>query len=894
MSESPIVATILFTDIEGSTRLWECEPGRMRLALARHDALLRTAVASHRGTVIKMTGDGAHASFRDPLDAVGATLELQQSLAAPEATQGLALQVRCGLHTGRVEPRDNDVFGTAVNRAARLTSAAHGGQVLLSQAACELVRGRLSAGVGLRDLGVVRLRDLAKPEHVFQLVHPKLRQDFPALRSLESTPNNLPQQVASFVGRERESADVRKLLDTTRLLTLVGMGGLGKTRLSLQIAADVLDDYPDGVWLIEFAPLSDAQRVAQAVASVLGVKEEPGHRVEEALAGFVRDRRLLLIFDNAEHLLAACADLAKLLLHSGRMLKVLASSREPLHVPGETTYSLHPMAVPDAGEPMGPAAMMQVEAVRLFADRAGSAQPAFAVTDQNSCAVAAICRRLDGIPLALELAAARVRSLSVEKIAERLTDRFRLLSGGDRTALPRQQTLRALIDWSYDLLTEDERVLLQRLAVFAGGFTLEAAEAVGASGEIAEADVLDLLTRLVEKSLVVMEFHGGRYRMLDTVREYARQRLEESGEGDAVRDRHLDCYLAFAEEARPRLTGADQAAWLARLDLERENLLSAHAWCDRSTRGVELGLRLVSALRRYWFVRGLLEMGYGVTIEALERQGVLRDQSACCDALFDAGQLGYFMGRYLEAQGYLEKSLAIAKGIGDQHRIAVALQPLGSTCLGRGDVAAARSYLEEALTLARRLGNKRELAAALNQLAQLNRLEGRLDAAEPLFANMLSLARELQDQELAAIGLLNLAMVSIGRGSSDRVPGMLLEVLQIADEVGSHPAGQGALEVCAGLAAYHGDWSRAARTFGAVEAQIGQTGIHRDPADEAFLSPLIEDARRMLGPEAYLALTEAGRGLAYREAMSEARTWLADLRSGRISETSTLRRVSCS
>lgn len=875
MSESSIVATILFTDIEGSTRLWEREPERMRPALARHDALLRAAVASHRGTIIKMTGDGAHASFRDPLDAVGATLELQQSLAAPEATQGLALQVRCGVHTGRVEPRDNDVFGTAVNRAARLMSAAHGGQVLLSQAASENVRDRLSAGLELRDLGLVRLRDLANPEHVFQLVHPKLRQDFPALRSLESTPNNLPQQVASFVGRERELADVRKLLGTTRLLTLVGMGGLGKTRLSLQVAADVMDDYPDGVWLVEFAPLSDAQRVAQAVASVLGVKEEPGHRVEEALAKFVKDRRLLLIFDNSEHLLAACADLAKLLLQSGPQVKVLASSREPLHVAGETTYPLQPMAVPGAGEPMEPAAMMQVEAVRLFADRAGSAQPAFAVTDQNTNAVATICRRVDGIPLALELAAARVRSLSVEKIAERLIDRFRLLSGGDRTALPRQQTLRALIDWSHDLLTEDERVLLRRLAAFAAGWTLEAAEAVCAGGGIARSDVVDLLTRLVEKSLVVLEAHGGRYRMLDTVREYAQQRLGESGEGDAVRDRHLDHYLAFAEEARPRLNGPDQAAWLGRLDLERENLLSAHAWCGRSGRGVELGLRLVSALRRYWIFRGVLGLGYGVTIDALARSGAQQHEAACCDALFDAGQLGYFMGRYTEARDYLERSLAIAKKLGDLRRVAATLQPLGSTCLGQGDRAIARCHLEEALAFARELGNPRELAAALNQVAQLCRLDGSLDSAEPLFVDMLSLARQLGDGELLAIGLLNLAMVSIGRGLRDNVPGMLLEVLTIADCVGSRPVGQSAVEVCAGLAASCEDWCRAARLFGAAESLTGQTGIHRDPADEAFLAPLVERARANLGPEAFEAEARAGRSLSYGDAIADVRAWLS-------------------
>jgi len=870
------VVTFLFTDIEGSTRLWEQQPERMRPALARHDAIARAAVQGHRGTVVKTAGDGVHATFDDPLDAISATLELQQALDDPAATGGIALRVRCGVHVGVDERRDNDFFGPAVNRAARIMSVAHGGQVLLSEAVAMLVRGRLPSDVTLRDLGSVRLRDLASPERVYQVVHPKLRQEFPALRSLETTPNNLPQQLTSFVGREQELAEVRTMLPGNRLVTLLGVGGIGKTRLSLQVAADTLDDFPDGVWLVELAPLTDAQLVPQAVASVLGVKEEAGRPVVEALKKHVKDRQLLLILDNCEHVVHVCAELAKLLLEAGRGLKILASSREHLRLSGEATYPVPGLAVPDLLETTTPAALTQYESVRLFIDRAVAAQPSFAVTDHNVVVVGEVCRRLDGIPLAIELAAARVRALSVENIATRLNDRFRLLTSGSRTALPRQQTLRALIDWSYDLLDERERAVLRRLAVFAGGWTLEAAEAVCASGELREVDVLDLLTALVEKSLVVLDAAGGRYRLLYTVSQYAQERLNDSGEEEQTRTRHLAFYLALAEKARPELVGPQQGAWLTRLDLERENLLSAHAWCARAQGGAAFGLRLVYSMLLYWVNRGLLGLGHRATVEALAREGAQGPTSARCRGLFNAGQLGCWMGRYEEARRYLEESLAIARQLGDKGRIAMALQPLGTACLGQGDRATAQTYLQEALTLAQELGNKRELAGAFNALAQLHRAEAELDKAEPLYERVVALARELDDRESIAIGLLNLAMVSVGRGSGNRAGTMLLEVLAIAVETGSKPVEQSALEVCAGLAALRAQWNRTARFYGAAESRAAQTGLHRDPADEAFLASYLAKARTALGVATFSAAETVGRALSNEAAMAEARAWLGE------------------
>jgi len=868
------VTTFLFTDIEGSTRLWDREHERMAIALERHDAIVRAAVAENRGVVVKMSGDGAHAAFDDPLDALSATLQLQQGLADPAATHGVALRVRCGLHAGVTERRDNDFFGGAVNRAARIMSVAHGGQVLVSQAVATLVGGRLPPDAVLRDLGAVRLRGLESPERVFQLVHPRLRQEFPALRSLEATPNNLPQQLSSFVGRERELAEIGKLLRSTRLLTLTGAGGLGKTRLSLHIAADLLDEFSDGVWFVELAPLSDARLVAQAVASALGVTEEVGRPVIEALVKLAAERRMLLILDNCEHLIDASAELARQLLQAGPHLKILTSSREPLRIAGETVYPVPALATPDASQPINVERLAQFEAARLFIDRAAAAQPSFRLTAQNAAAVADICRRLDGIPLALELAAARARSLSIESIAARLGDRFALLVGGDRTALPRQQTLRALIDWSHELLTDRERVLFRRLAVFAGGFTLEGAEALRAAGKEDLPDVYAILSQLVEKSLVELDSEGKRYRLLETVRQYAQERLDESGESDQTRNAHLAFCLALAETADLNLRGPDAGGWLARLDFELENLIAAHAWCDRAEAGAVLGLRLVHALRFYLTSRGLMALGHRAMVEALERPGAQERSLARCRALFGAGQLGCFMGRYPEAKGYLEESLAIARDIGDKTRVAMALQPLAMACLGLADIAGARGHLEEAVTMAQQLGNKRELAAAFNGLAQLHRVEGKLDAAEPLYEKVVAVARDLGDRDSVAIGLLNLAMVAIGGQAGDRACAMLLEVLAIVGESGSKRLGQSVLEVAAGLAAMRGDSARAARFYGIAEAQTTATGLQRDPGDEAFLAPLIAKARTALGAALFAAAETAGRACSYDDGVVEAEDWL--------------------
>src|SRR5579884_2058809 len=562
--------TFLFTDIEGSTKLWEECPEAMRQALARHDALAASIIEQHEGLLVKSRGEGdsLFCVFARATDAVAAACALQQAFVSEPWPAEAPLRVRMALHTGEADLREGDYYGSAVNRCARLRAIGHGGQVLLSQAARDL----LPPDAPLMDKGSHRLKDLQQPEHVFQLAAPDLPSEFPPLRSLRNT--NLPVQTTSFIGREQEMAQLKRLFSSTRLLTLTGIGGCGKTRLALQVAADLLEDYPDGAWLVELAALSEGSPVPQSVASALGLREEPGRSLTQTLIDYLQSRSLLLILDNCEHLVAACASLAETLLRSSPNVKLLATSREALNVPGETTYRVPSLLPPDperlpSEEKDLAAALMDYDAVRLFVERACSHRSEFALTRQNGPAVAEICHQLDGIPLAIELAAARIRAMAVEKIAERLDDRFRLLTGGARTVLPRQQTLRALIDWSYDLLDARERTLLQRLGVFAGGWSLDSAEAVCADrpGEgdleagFEEWEVLDLLQSLVDKSLVLYEEREaeGRYRLFESVRHYALGKLSAAGDAERVRDRHADHFLDQARARSGLLESAEDA-----------------------------------------------------------------------------------------------------------------------------------------------------------------------------------------------------------------------------------------------------------------------------------------------------------------------------------------------
>ena len=533
--------TFLFTDIEGSTKLWEAHSELMRETLARHDLLVRDAIIAGGGAIFKTMGDAFCAAFSSSEAALAAAAAAQRSIVAECWPDETPIRVRMALHTGAVESRRGDYFGQPLNRVARLLAAGHGGQVLLSLAAQELARDALPAGVTLRDLGERRLKDLIRPERIFQLLAPDLPAEFPPLKTLDIRRHNLPIQLASFVGREREMQEVKAFLRSSRLVTLTGAGGAGKTRLAMQVGADRIDDFSDGVWFVELAPLSDPALVTQTMAAVLGLKEAPGVSLAATLLRELKNKELLLVLDNCEHVVEAAARLCDALLANCAGIRILATSREALRTPGEVTYRVPSLATPDPGSNNEIESLTQYAAVQLFIDRAVAVKSTFQVNNANAPAVAGLCFHLDGIPLAIELAAARVKSMTAEEINERLGQRFRLLTGGSRTALPRHQTLRALIDWSYDLLSDQERNLLARLSVFAGGWTLAAAENV-CSGHGSERGIDGRsagLSRRQEPSSGRGARGRDRYRLLETVRQYARDRLLDSGEDASWRNRHL-------------------------------------------------------------------------------------------------------------------------------------------------------------------------------------------------------------------------------------------------------------------------------------------------------------------------------------------------------------------
>jgi predicted ATPase/class 3 adenylate cyclase len=763
--------TFLFTDIEGSTRLWEQYPESMQAALARHDILLREIIENQDGHIIKTTGDGLHAVFGRATAALAAGLACQQALLG-QVWPGLPgpLRVRMGLHTGEAEFRDGDYYGSTINRAARLMSIAAGGQTLLSSTMTGLVRDQLPQGVNLSDLGEHRLKDLTRPEHIFQLNGAGLPVDFPPLRSLNTLPNNLPLQLTSFVGREREMAEAKRLLAATRLLTLTGPGGTGKTRLSIQVAADMLDAFPAGVWLVELAPLSDPALVLQELASVLGVREQQGRPLIDTLIDYLRTKTLLLILDNCEHLIDACAQMVTILLSACPHLKILPSSREAFGVAGETAYRVPSLSLPDV-HASTPEALVQSEAVRLFVERAQAAQPRFTLTTQNISAIAQICQRLDGIPLALELAAVRLRLFTVEQIATRLDDRFRLLTGGSRTALPRQQTLRALIDWSYDLLSEAERVALSRLSVFAGGWTFEAAEAV------LGLDTLDLLSHLVDKSLVVAEepSQNGerRYRLLETIRQYARDKLLESGEVPTVRDLHLDTYLRLATEAELRLEGPQMLPVLDQLETELDNIRTAMEWALE--RNPQATLQLAASLPRFWASRGKLTEGRRWLDDGLARFNALapaegdsgrRLQALKAKGLSAAGTLAFGQGELNASRTLSEESVALARAAGEQRTLVKALSMLGFVTAWLGDGEATDAVIEEALQLARTTNDKSDIALVkgLQSVREMH-LYGDFAAARTFAEEALKLWRDLGDPWDIAISIMGLGAMATLQGN---------------------------------------------------------------------------------------------------------------------------------
>jgi predicted ATPase/class 3 adenylate cyclase/Tfp pilus assembly protein PilF len=786
--------TFLFTDIEGSTKLWEQYPEVMPSALARHDRIVREAIESQRGRVFKTVGDAFHAVFIDAQAALLASVTAQQQLQAegfrfPIGDSTLQPRVRMALHTGNAEQRDNDYFGPALNRTARLLSAAHGGQILLSLSTRESVR-ELSNGMLLRDLGERRLKDLIRPERIFQVVTPELTTEFPPLRSLEAFAHNLPVQLTSFVGREREIAEVKRLLIDARLLTLTGVGGTGKTRLSLQVAADLLEQYTDGVWLVELASITDPALVAQAMAGVFGVRDEKGRTLQAVLTDYLQAKHLLLILDNCEHLIEACAQLAEALLRACPKLQILASSREALGLAGETSFRIPSLSIPDARHLPPLETLSQYEAVRLFIERAHNVQPSFALTTTNATYIAQICQRLDGIPLAIELAAARIKALSVDQIVVRLDDRFRLLTGGSRTALPRQQTLQALIDWSHDLLSLPEQILLRRLSVFVGGWTLEAAEAVCADDtQLPVANVLDLLMHLVDKSLVVADEQSEqtryRYRKLETIRQYARTKLMEAGESELLRDRHLMHFIRFAEEAKPELSAATQKDALDRLEIEHDNLRVALEW--GLTKSGDEALRLAGALGLFWQTRGYWGEGRDWLQQAIEHSPDQRN-SARAEALYWAGQLIARQESPAAARAMFEAAYALAVEIQSPSQIAFCLMALGVNKNSIEGNGRGQALIDESLTRFEALQDMTGISIALFwQGIDAISIHGNPNRGREFFQRSLESCRAAGNSLMVATVLRQLGFMEANQGNYATAHQNLEEARHVFLEFNSKP-----------------------------------------------------------------------------------------------------------
>jgi predicted ATPase/class 3 adenylate cyclase len=896
--------TFLFTDIEGSSQLWEQHPEAMKSALEQHDVLLRQAIQAHGGLVFKTVGDAFYAAFATAPAAVTAALAVQQALLTEEWGDTGPLRVRMALHTGIAEAREGDYFGPTLNRVARLLEAGHGGQVLLSLPTEELVRDELPEGASMRPLGEHRLKDLVRPERVFQLLHPALPTEFPRLRSLEAFTHNLPVQWTSFVGREQEMETVKQLLPTTHLLTLTGPGGCGKTRLALQVATDLIEIYRDGVWLVELAALTDPNLLPQAVATALGVPEGPGRALIATLIEYLRARSLLLVLDNCEHLIQSCAQFVEPLLRACPDLQILATSRERLGLTGERVYPVPSLSLPTlvngswlvvdglataapsspstinppASRVPEPSTLMKFEAVHLFVERAVYIQPQFTLSAQNAGAVAQLCQQLDGIPLALELAAARVKALSVEQLAARLDDAFRLLTGGSRTALPRQQTLRALIDWSYDLLSEAEQALLRRLSVFAGGWTLETAEAVCSDNGIEEWEVLDLLTSLVEKSLVLYEEREGepRYRLLETVRQYARDRLEERGETAGVRGRHRDWFLALAERAEPELRRSDQLVWLDRLDGEHDNLRAALEWCRAEAEGAGasqsgwMELRVASALLWFWVQRSYQSEGRQYLEAALSRAS---DAPARLRirALQGAGRLTLLThSDYAAAVRLFQASLDLARATNDPEGMTIALSSLALQSVMARDSERAAALAEAGLVGARTAGDPWLLAFCLQIFGLAVRLGGDLDRATALFHESLAMARQVGDRWIAGLALTNVGGAAQARGDYETAWSAYQEALVRSRELRDQRGMAMALECLAEAAVGLDRPLQGARLMGAGQGLLDTIGASWPPNYVASRERTQAAVCAALGEAAFTAAHEEGRAMPLEQAIAAA------------------------
>ncbi len=889
--------TFLFTDIDGSTKLWEQYPEAMKAALAKHDLILKEAIASNHGQIVKTTGDGVFAVFTTALDGINAAVTMQRELL--QVSEALHLGVRMGLHTAEAELRDGDYFGTSINRAARIMSVGHAGQVLLSETTAQVVSEHLPKEYALLELGGYTLKGLARPERITQLVVPGLQKDFPQLNSISIATNNLPIQLTSFIGREKEIAEITALLDANRLVTLTGSGGTGKARLSLEVGTQELARYASGVWMIELAALSDPAQIIPALAQVFGLQESPFNPLAAVATDYLRDKNLLLILDNCEHLIAACARLAEDLLHHCTGLKILASSREALGIAGEMAYRIPPLA--------------DSESTRLFMERARASTAKLSLTGSEVSSISQICSRLDGIPLAIELAAARTNFLSIDQIAARLDDRFRLLTGGSRTALPRQQTLRALIDWSYDLLGEAECALLRRLSVFSGGWTLEAAEFVCPNH-----DVMELLSQLVNKSLIVVDKEGSesiRYRLLETIRQYARDKLMDAGESQQVRAIHGQYFLQMAESAESHLYQADSGKLISLLERERDNFRVAIEWT--TLQDIDSALRIVYALQLYWVRNHYLAQGRALAqaviaraeeIPPLEGQAAFHRKVLIAKALSTLSALAMSQGDLQYLREVSVKCEEYAYEVGDKVLVARTLVFKCEAHLSVGNMEGVEAWSREALACARdgndpftlgmSLGVKcqyllitgkdpekaRETASQSTKILQENGLhwgyalvflgigmmakyKGEFAFSRETLRNILPLFVEMGDTHQETMIQSELGHMERYEGHLEKAEQIYRATILVWQRIGHRAAVANQLESLAFIASANDQVERAARLLGAAEALREKINIQMSQFERSEYDRQVAGLRICLAEPVFSNLWSEGRLMTMEQAI---------------------------
>ncbi len=901
--------TFLFTDIEGSTRLSQQYPDAMPALLARHHQILRENIEAQNGVVFQIIGDSFSAAFPSAGEALSAALGAQRSLHR-EIWSPAPIKVRMGIHTGtaQAEAASGELRYAGYTTLAltqRIMSAGHGGQVLLSRMAHELTRDTLPEQVRLVDLGECNLKDILHTEHLYQLVAPDLPSEFPPLKTLESVQHNLPTQLTSFIGREKEIVELKQLIAEQRLVTLTGSGGAGKTRLALRVAGGLLHNFVNGVWFVELAPLDDPALVTQTLLSIFKLRDDPHRPSLEILQDHLRSRSLLLILDNCEHLIEACAQVSESLLQTCPQLRILASSREALGVPGEIPYRVPSLSAPGPDDLLHLEHPLEIDSIRLFVERGATARPDFRLTKENTQFVAQICSRLDGIPLAIELAAARVKVLSPEQIASRLDDRFRLLTGGARTALPRQQTLRAMIDWSYSLLSDAEKTLFRRLAVFTGGWTLDAAEFV------CEEDVLDLMARLLDKSLITSEDSDGgiRYHRLETIRQYSRERFFETEEVEAIRDRHLTYYVQFSEEIERGLQEPSRKLWVHRSGSEQENLRTAIEW--GLARDLESALRITANM-----IVGIASGGYSVKSfswlrEILQAQettlpavppplrakalaalafiyisvGKEREASACAEqavALYrqleDRRWLASVMllatrtlessGKWVEAETALKEALALARA--DQNAVVtiwLLITLARVTARLHGDTQAAWEFTEEALRLAMDAELDGQVADVYEVRGFLAVYSGQYEQARAFFEKAMLTYQGVDADFNVLLNKSNLAHLERQFGHYEQALERYRETIVGFRDIGQLGGIAHQLE-CFGFLAMAGDREeRALKLFAAADALREKVGAPMTSEEEAYFDEQISVLRQNMEPGQFERIWNSGRALTMEQAV---------------------------